>query len=141
MQVLSTLILQFIFIFLSLIIGVPGADKYNVFKNKLILFCGIFVFETIIKAVSKSRNGCRVSLKNLIIDSFFISMLSIVGYSFYIDMSLLQSTKSLFVKFSNDPNLSALMISGIICSLILLVRTAQLIVKGDTNDCEQNEIY
>ena len=68
-------------------------------------------------------------------------MLSIVGYSFYIDMSLLQSTKSLFVKFSNDPNLSALMISGIICSLILLVRTAQLIVKGDTNDCEQNEIY
>jgi hypothetical protein len=141
MQVLSTLILQFIFIYLSLIIGVPGADKYNVFKNKLILFCGIFVFETIIKAVSKSRNGCRVSLKNLIIDSFFISMLSIVGYSFYIDMSLLQSTKSLFVKFSNDPNLSALMISGIICSLILLVRTAQLIVKGDTNDCEQNEIY
>ena len=45
MQILSTLILQFIFIYLSLIIGVPGADKYNVFKNKLILFCGIFVFE------------------------------------------------------------------------------------------------
>ena len=140
MQVLSTLILQFIFIYLSLIIGVPGADKYNVFKNKLILFCGIFVFETIIKSVSKSRNGCKVSLKNLITDSFFISILAIVGYSFYIDMSLLDSTKSMFIKFSKDPNLSALMISGIICGLILFVRTAQLIVKGN-NDCEQNELY
>ena len=55
-------------------------------------------------------------------------------------MSLLDSTKSMFIKFSKDPNLSALMISGIICSLILLVRTAQLIVKGN-NDCEQNELY
>ena len=103
MQVLSTLILQFIFIYLSLIIGVPGSDKYNVFKNKLILFCGIFVFETIIKSVSKTRNRCKTSLKKLIIDSFFISMLAIVGYSFYIDMSLLESTKSMFIKFSKDP--------------------------------------
>ena len=141
MQVLSTLILQFIFIYLSLIIGVPGADKYNVFKNKLILFCGIFVFETIIKSVSKSRNGCKTSLKKLIIDSFFISILAIVGYSFYIDMSLLDSTKKMFIKFSKDPNMSALIISSIICMLILLVRTAQLIVDGNISDCEENELY
>ena len=36
MQVLSTLILQFIFIYLSLIIGVPGTDKYNIMKNVMI---------------------------------------------------------------------------------------------------------
>ena len=47
----------------------------------------------------------------------------------------------MFIKFSKDPNLSALMISGIICSLILLVRTAQLIVKGNISECEQNELY
>ena len=140
MQILSTLILQFIFIYLSLLIGVPGSDKYNVLKNKLILFCGIFVFEIIIKAVSKSTIYCKKSLKNLITDSFLISILSIVGYSFYIDMSLLQSTKILFFKSSNDPNLSALLISGIICSLILLVRTIQLITKTNY-ECEQNELY
>ena len=140
MQILSTLILQFIFIYLSLSIGVPGTDHYNIFKNKLILFCGIFIFEIIIKALYKSRNHCKNNFKNFITDSFLISILSIVGYSFYIDLSLLETTKDFFSKSSNDPNLSALLISGIICSLILLVRTIQLITRTN-NECEQNELY
>tara|TARA_Y200000002_G_C22660815_1_gene655637 strand:+ start:131 stop:553 length:423 start_codon:yes stop_codon:yes gene_type:complete len=140
MQIISNLILQFIFIYLSLLIGVPGTDKFNVFKNKLILFCGIFIFEIIIKSVSTSRKNCKHSIKNLITDSFFISILSIVGYSFYVDMSLIESTKLLFLKSSRDLNLSALLISGIICSLILFVRIIQLITKIN-NDCEQNELY
>ena len=140
MQILSNLILQFIFIYISLIIGVPGTDKYNIFKNKLILFCGIFIFEIIIKALYKYKNECKNNFKNFMIDSFFISTLSIVGYSFYIDLSLLDTTKDLFYKSSNDPNLSALLISGIICSLIFLVRTIQLITRTG-NECEQNELY
>lgn len=140
MQILSNLILQFIFIYLSLLIGVPGTDNFNVVKNKLILFCGIFIFEILIKSVSRSRHQCRSSIKNLITDSFFISTLSIVGYSLYIDMSLLESTKSIFFKSSNDPNLSSLIISAIICGLILFVRTIQLITRTN-NQCEENEIY
>ena len=89
-------------------------------------FCLFFI----IKSVSKFRNGCKVSLKNLITDSFFISILAIVGYSFYIDMSLIDSTKSMFIKFFKDPNLSALMISGIICSLILLVRMQNITLQN-----------
>jgi hypothetical protein len=140
MQILSNLILQFIFIYLSLLIGVPGTDNFNVVKNKLILFCGIFIFEILIKSVSRSRHQCRSSIKHLITDSFFISTLSIVGYSLYIDMSLLESTKSIFFKSSNDPNLSSLIISAIICGLILFVRTIQLITRTN-NQCEENEIY
>ena len=140
MQILSNLILQFIFIYLSLLIGVPGTDNFNVVKNKLILFCGIFIFEILIKSVSRSRHQCRSSIKNLVTDSFFISTLSIVGYSLYIDMSLLESTKSIFFKSSNDPNLSSLIISAIICGLILFVRTIQLITRTN-NQCEENEIY
>ena len=74
MQILSTLILQFIFIYLSLIIGVPGTDNYNIFKNKLILFCGIFIFETIIKALYKSRNHCKNNFKNFIFLNFYNSI-------------------------------------------------------------------
>ena len=140
MQLLSILLLQFIYIYLSIIIGVPGTDKVNLLKNKIILFTGIFIFEIIIKALYKYKNECKNNFKNFMIDSFFISTLSIVGYSFYIDLSLLDTTKDLFYKSSNDPNLSALLISGIICSLIFLVRTIQLITRTN-NECEQNEIY
>ena len=142
MQILSSLILQFIFIYLSLIIGVPGTDQYNILKNKLVLFSGIFIFQTLIKSISKARSGCKVSLKNLLVDSFFISTLSIVGYSFYIDLSLIDSTKHVFKKFSNDPSMSSLAISSIITALILFVTIIQFLVKGSIDECEEeNEIY
>ena len=113
MQVLSTLILQFLFIYLSLIVGVPGTDEHNIMKNKLILFSGIFVFQTLIKSVSKVRVGCRLSLKKLLLDSCMVALVSVVGYSFYIDLSIMDSTKELFAKFSKNGQLSALAISGV----------------------------
>ena len=82
------------------------------------------------------------SLKNLLVDSFFISTLSIVGYSFYIDLSLIDSTKHVFKKFSNDPYMSSLAISSIITALILFVTIIQFLVKGSIDECEEeNEIY
>jgi|SaaInlStandDraft_6_1057023.scaffolds.fasta_scaffold41995_3 hypothetical protein len=142
MQVLSTLILQFIFIYLSLIIGVPGTDKYNIMKNKLILFSGIFIFQTLIKSISRVRIGCKVSLKNILIDSFLVGLVSVVGYSFYIDLSLVNSTKSLYNQFSSNPQMSALAISGIITGFILAIRIVQILIQGTIDECEEeNEIY
>lgn len=142
MQVLSTLILQFIFIYLSLIIGVPGTDKYNIMKNKLILFSGIFIFQTLIKSISRVRIGCKVSLKNILIDSFLVGLVSVVGYSFYIDLSLVNSTKSLYNQFSSNPQMSALAISGIITGFVLAIRIVQILIQGTIDECEEeNEIY
>jgi hypothetical protein len=143
MQVLTTLILQFIFIYLALIIGVPGTDKYNIIKNKVILFSGIFIFQTLIKSISRVRVGCRVSLKKVLIDSFLVALVSIVGYSFYIDLSLMDSTRSMFNQFSSNPQLSALAISGIITGFILAIRIIQILIQGTLDDCEeeQNDIY
>lgn len=142
MQVLSTLILQFLFIYLSLIIGVPGTDKYNILKNKLILFAGIFIFQTLIKSISRVRVGCRISLKNLLIDAFLVALVSVVGYSFYIDLSLVNSTKSIFNQFSVNPHMSAFAISGIISGFILAIRLIQILIRGTADDCEEdNEIY
>lgn len=142
MQVLSTLILQFLFIYLSLIVGVPGTDEHNIMKNKLILFSGIFVFQTLIKSVSKVRVGCRLSLKKLLLDSCMIALVSVVGYSFYIDLSIMDSTKELFSKFSNNGHLSALAISGIITGFILAIRILQILIRGSIDECEdEREIY
>jgi len=142
MQVLSTLILQFLFIYLSLIVGVPGTDEHNIMKNKLILFSGIFVFQTLIKSVSKVRVGCRLSLKKLLLDSCMVALVSVVGYSFYIDLSIMDSTKELFSKFSKNGQLSALAISGIITGFILAIRIMQILVRGSIDECEDDrEIY
>mgnify|MGYP001196374485 CR=1 FL=1 len=130
MQILATTILQFIFIFISLLIGVPGTDKYNILKNKLILFCGIFIFQIIINSLNKIKTRCQARLQNIINDSFFVSILSIIGYSIYTDLLIMDNTKNLVKPFLENKHLTAFLISSIIASFIFIIKILQIILGG-----------
>ena len=136
MQLLSILLLQFIYIYLSIIIGVPGTDKINLLKNKIILFTGIFIFELIINSFNKSYNN-----NNIFYDSIFFAILSIVGYSFYIDLSIMDNTKLLFQKINSDLNLNAITISLIISILILVFKTFKLLTKSSKKECNNKYTF
>jgi len=136
MQILSTLFLQFIYIYLSIFIGVPGTDKINVLKNKIILFTGIFIFELIINSFNKKNNN-----DNIFYDSIFFAILSIVGYSFYIDLSIMDNTKQIFQKINSDFNLNAITISLIISLLILIFKVLKLLTPNNKKQCNDNYPY
>jgi len=136
MQLLSILLLQFIYIYLSIIIGVPGTDKINLLKNKIILFTGIFIFELIINSFNKSYNN-----NNIFYDSIFFAILSIVGYSFYIDLSIMDNTKSFFQKINSDLNLNAITISLIISILILVFKTFKLLTQSSKKECNNKYTF
>jgi hypothetical protein len=136
MQLLSILLLQFIYIYLSIIIGVPGTDKINLLKNKIILFTGIFIFELIINSFNKNYNN-----NNIFYDSIFFAILSIVGYSFYIDLSIMENTKSLFQKINSDLNLNAITISLIISILILVFKTFKLLTPNSKKECNNKYTF
>tara|TARA_Y200000002_G_C22615359_1_gene635756 strand:+ start:707 stop:1120 length:414 start_codon:yes stop_codon:yes gene_type:complete len=137
MQLLSILLLQFIYIYLSLIIGVPGTDKINLLKNKIILFTGIFVFELVINSFGNKKNDNQ----NIFYDSIFFSILSIVGYSFYIDLSIMDSTKQIFQKINSDFNLNAITISLIVSILILIFKVLKLLTNTNKKQCNNKYIY
>lgn len=137
MQILSILLLQFIYIYLSIIIGVPGSDKINVLKNKIILFTGIFIFELIINSFNKKKNNND----NVFYDSIFFAILSVVGYSFYIDLSIMDNTKQIFQKINSDFNLNAITISLIISTLILIFKILKLLTPNYKKQCNDNFIY
>lgn len=137
MQLLSILLLQFIYIYLSIIIGVPGTDKINLLKNKIILFTGIFVFELVINSFGNKKNDNQ----NIFYDSIFFSILSIVGYSFYIDLSIMDSTKQLFQKINSDFNLNAITISLIVSILILIFKVLKLLTNTNKKQCNNKYIY
>lgn len=137
MQLLSILLLQFIYIYLSIIIGVPGTDKINLLKNKIILFTGIFVFELVINSFGNKRNDNQ----NIFYDSIFFSILSIVGYSFYIDLSIMDSTKQIFKKINSDFNLNAITISLIVSILILIFKVLKLLTNTNKKQCNNKYIY
>jgi len=138
MQILSTTILQFIFIFLSLLIGVPGSDKYNILKNKLLLFCGIFIFQIIIISLNKVNTRCKVRIKDILNDAFFVSLLSIIGYSFYIDLLTMENTKQFIQPYLENNHMKSLLMSGVIVSFIFLIKLLQIIFGGN-EECSNKE--
>ena len=125
MNILSTFVLQFFFIYLSLIIGIPGIDKNNILKNKIILFIGIFIFQIMINSITKIKEDCKVSLNKLLIDAFFVSLVSIIGYSFYVDIVIMDPTNNFIKSLFANKQTNALLISAIISLFVFIIRFFQ----------------
>ena len=135
MNLLLNIILMFVFIFLSLIIGVPGTGNNNPIKNKAYLFFGIFIFQLLIDLVEKIRNKCKVEIRDLIQRGVFIATISVIGYSIYIDLSLIESTKTYLKKVATNRVYSSGAISITISLFTLGIRLLEFLIKGANNDC------
>lgn len=131
MQLLSITILQFIFIFISLNIGIPGVYKENYLQNKIILFIGFFLFQLLVNAVSKIQSKCKTKMSNIINDSFFVALLSVIGYSIFLDLSMMKNTNTIIAPFLENVHLTNLLLSGIIASFIFSTKVLQIIFLGN----------
>ena len=130
MQLLITAVLQFMFMFISLIIGVPGSSENNILKNKLLLFSGFFIFQIIVNFINMTQKKCETKLSNVFNDSFFVALLSIIGYSIYIDLVTMKSTQNLVFPYLQNNHLSSLLITGIVVSFIFFIKIFQLVFTG-----------
>ena len=134
MQILSILFLQFLFIYLSLIIGVPGTTNLNILNNKIMLFFGLFLFQIFVKSINSTKKKCTISINKIISDACYTSILGIVGYSIYIDLFLMDYTKEFINSFGDSNNIHSLLISGIITLVVLFFKIIELLM-GNKNDC------
>lgn len=139
MLLVSNLFLQCIFITTCLIVGIPGVDSLNLLKNKLILFIGIFMFQILIKSISKISSKCTTNIKYVIFDSFFIGLLSIIGYSIYIDMSIMTYTKNFMSIYTSNKIYNAITISVIISLFIFVIKMFQILFNGEIDICENDD--
>ncbi len=137
MNIITNTLLLFVFIYISLIIGVPGLEHANLIKDKIFLFCGIFIFQLLLKSIYKMRNKCKnIDIKSIIQESFFVAMLSVIGFSLYIDLLNMENTRPYIVSFIGNPNSHSFIISSIICSFILTSLVFNIIITGKKDECE-----
>jgi hypothetical protein len=131
MNILFNLIFLFIFIYISLIIGVPGTND-NIIKNKLILFIGVFIYQFIVGFISKiskiSKETKKHNIKEIFKTSIFTSLISIIGYSLYIDIILMNLIPNSSI---NNKFINSAIISVIITSTIGLSKIIELIINND----------
>ena len=142
MQILLNLILQLFFIYFALLIGIPGTSGDNMLKNKLVLFIGIAIFQLFIKSIMKIKFRCKFKTKNIINESLFIGLLSVIGYSLYLDLSLMNYSRNLFNNLNSNKYLYPFIVTSIINIFILFIFLFQIIFNIQIDKCDKyKEIY
>jgi len=139
MNIIINCLLIFIFIFVSIIIGIPGIESGNIIKNKIFLFGGLTMFELILKSTYKIRNKCtNVNLKNIINDSLIIAIYGVIGYSIFIDLLNMQSTRDTILPYLKNTNSHAFVISTIVSVFILCCVVLSYVVTGKSEKCNND---
>ena len=133
MTLLIKVALQFIFIFVSIMIGLSSLQSNNNFNNKIILFIGILIFQLIINLVGKYRKECDLRMKVIMMKSINNSLFSILGFSIYLDLVL---NNCGIIKSIGSTNIGkAFLISFIITLTIYTIATLENIIMGYPINC------
>ena len=136
MNVITNTLLIFIFIFVSLIIGVPGMDSDNIIKNKVFLLGGLFTFQLLLISTYKLRYKCKnIEIKEIINKSINVAILGIIGYSLHIDLLNMSSTRDIIIPYLQSQNSQAFVISSIISIFILGSLVINMIITGSRDEC------
>ena len=132
MNTLSNVLILMIFIYVSLVVGVPGTNTDNVLKQKFFLFAGITIFQFLLHVVTQIRNNPekRVKVNDMISDSVQTASAAVIGFSIYIDLVSMAWSKVLVEPYLGSRHKNSLTITLTVISFISFLK----IFKSITND-------
>ena len=121
MNIFFNVLFIFVFIIGMFYLGLPNITNDHYIQHKLIIFSLLFIFQFMIQLIDKIRLKESLNPQELISESFKTAMVGVIGYSVYIDLNIMKSTKDLLTGYS-----SQLMATISIISLITLVKIAEI---------------
>ena len=132
MNTLSNVLILMIFIYVSLVVGVPGTNTDNVLKQKFFLFAGITIFQFLLHVVTQIRNNPekRVKVNDMISDSVQTASAAVIGFSIYIDLVSMAWSKVLIEPYLGSRHKNSLAITLTVISFVGFLK----IFKSITND-------
>jgi hypothetical protein len=135
MNIIFNIILIYFFIFICLIIGIPGTNKENIIQNKIVLFIGVFFIQLFLIMFSKYSNKCRITIKKIANHSIFNGLISIIAYSIYIDLITMNSTKYLMTDILKSKYKRSGLLSAIITLSIFTINIFKKIIGSEPYKC------
>ena len=133
----------FIFIFLIFIFNINFSENAeNLIKNKAYLFIISSIFQLLIMAIYKIKYNCKSKFKNLFNNSLITGVFIVIGYSIYIDLLNIESTRNILLPYisTNNKFIHSVIISTIISLFFLIGKTLELLVIDNptrTLDCNK----
>lgn len=132
MNTLSNVLILMIFIYVALIVGVPGTSTNNVLRQKFFLFAGITIFQFLLHVVTQIRKNPekRVKINDMISDSVQTASAAVIGFSVYVDLVSMGWSKIMMEPYLGTRHKNSLVITLTIISFVGFLK----VFKSITND-------
>lgn len=124
--------LLFTFIFLNIIIhfNLPNMNNDSYIQNKFMLFISVFLFQVAIAIIVSIKNNCKIIFKNIIQNSLMQAIFSVIGYSVYVDLINMNSTKE-YMMYKINNSIQPITISIVIIFFMSSVKLLELLFTNN----------
>lgn len=137
MNIFTDILFLFVYLFALLYFKIPDVANNNYLIHKFFLFIAIFGYYYVIHIIKKIKYGCKIDPYQILTESLNMSLFCILGYSIYVDMMYMDSTKSYFGDITQvNLNKRFLAISIIMTGFVTLVHLVKTLFKSDGKYCE-----
>ena len=106
-------------------------------QHKALLFLLIFAFQFCTTLIVKVKNNCKINIQNIIDYSLKISIASVIGYTLYVDLNIMESTKEYMQSLASDTYMTHGIVTIFIICCIVVVRVVGLLFGGNELECTQ----
>jgi hypothetical protein len=114
----------------------PNVENDNYIMHKLVLFIAIFCYQFLLSIVTKIRDKCKIDINQLISESLQMALFCVIGYSIFIDVKYMNSTKVAVGRVMKK-NFRFIYVTFIIVLVVAIIKSAQLMFRNKYHDCEK----
>ena len=136
MNLFANLFFIFLFLFSMFSFRMPNVENDNYIMHKLVLFIAIFCYQLLLSIVTKIRDKCKIDINQLISESLQMALFCVIGYSIFIDVKYMNSTKVAVGRVMKK-NFRFIYVTFIIVLVVAIIKSAQLMFRNKYHDCEK----
>jgi hypothetical protein len=134
MNIFTDTLFLFVFVFTMLYFDLPNISDGHPILQKFYLFVSICLFYFVVQLIKKIKNKCNIEPYALFQQSVMTGIICILGYSIYVDFTLIESYKPYF-DFPQDKVRKIIMISLTIVGFYLLIELSITMFQSQRNIC------
>ena len=133
MNLFTNLLFTFIFLNIMIYFKFPNINNDSYVQNKFMLFVSVFLFQIATPVIINIKNECKIIFKDIVQNSLMQAIFAVIGYSIYIDLIIMGSTKE-YMKSIVNPAISPIVVSMVIIFFMATVKFAEMSLTNKFKD-------
>ena len=133
MNLFTNLLFTFIFLNIMIYFKFPNINNDSYVQNKFMLFVSVFLFQIATTVIVNIKNECKIIFKDIVQNSLMQAIFAVIGYSIYIDLIIMGSTKE-YMKNKVNPAISPIVVSMVIVFFMATVKFAEMSLTNKFKD-------